>query len=419
MFKFTHSLLSPQSLQLFIVLFATAHSAVGQRNMRNAPPEFPTVKWETILHDYGNVKAGIPYTYEFTFENTGTGDIYLDNVRTNCQCITPYWDNDPIEPNEKGSIYIVFMAKKSGIFKKGILVSFKHFRKPSVIEVAAHTDDIPKDLLVIKTVEQPTDMPSTNFGQPSVSANNSGRRARNARSSAGGASVSNAPNAPGVPGNPHRRRKSSAKPKPAPKELPSVFDNNDNTNNAPADDFPYMTKRERAMIDEINLVRSNPKGYIPFVEDYVNHLRSEIDGGSPMSKFYQDEIKAALELINELQNTSPLSQLKPHEGVYVAAKNHGKDMITSGNFGHVGSDGSFPWDRVLKYANDLSDGNENLVGGPYEIRQAILILLIDAGIPDRGHRKTLLNPNWNFVACYEVGKINDIPNCWVQNFGKK
>ena len=170
----------------------------------------------------------------------------------------------------------------------------------------------------------------------------------------------------------------------------------------------YMSKDELLMIDEINLIRSNPSGYIPYVQEYISHLQRN---GS-----FGNSIQTARDLIVELQKTPALSTLKPSECVYNAARKHGADEKRLGRSDHMGSDGSWPWDRVLRECPSLQDGNENLVGGPADIRRAVMLLLVDDGIPNRGHRKTLLNPSWKYVACYKVGMIGSMPNSWVQNF---
>ena len=52
-----------------------------------------------------------------------------------------------------------------------------------------------------------------------------------------------------------------------------------------------------------------------------------------------------------------------------------------------------------------------------EVRESVIILLIDEGIPNRGHRMTLLKPEWKYVACYKIGTVGSFPNYWVQKFG--
>lgn len=169
----------------------------------------------------------------------------------------------------------------------------------------------------------------------------------------------------------------------------------------------YMKSEELAMIDEVNLVRSNPAGYIPYIEDYkAKILRGEGFGSAAVCD----------ELIAELRNTPPRSVLKPRECLYRAARNHGEDQRPTGSVDHVGTDGSYPWDRVLRGCPELTDGNENLVGGPSTVRESVIILLIDDGIPGRGHRKTMLQKEWQYLACYKIGKVGMMPNSWVQKY---
>jgi uncharacterized protein YkwD len=169
-----------------------------------------------------------------------------------------------------------------------------------------------------------------------------------------------------------------------------------------------MNAEELDMVKEINLVRGNPSGYIPYIQEYIDHLKKTGDMGNA--------IETAQELIAELKKTKTLSTLQPLQCVYTAAKKHGEDQKRRGDTDHQGSDGSYPWDRVKRECPELQDGNENLVGGPANVRRAVILLLVDAGIEGRGHRKTMLNPDWQYVACYKMGMVGSMPNCWVQKF---
>ncbi len=363
------------TLSLFFILLIAA-TASGQ----SAPP----VQWDTTRHNFEVVKIKNPNSFKFTFENVGDFPIRLDNVRTNCRCILPYWANEEIPPNGVGEIFIILTIEKSGIFTKEVLVTFDGYREATTLKVVGYTDDV-DDLIVQKSVKEITDMSDENGGN----SNNNEEISEN------------------IPGDPFRKKKEEA--------LPDIYNQEEEK---PLDEYAFMTKREQSMIEEINLLRSNPKGYVLFIEDYINALQEEIDNGGASNKFYKEEIKAATELIGVLKSTPALSILKPHSGIYEAARLHGMDMTTNEFFGHKGTDDSLPWDRIMKNATDIKDANENLVGGPYEVRQAIIILLVDTGIQDRGHRKTLLQPDWEYVACYEVGQINKFTNCWIQNFGR-
>ncbi len=179
--------------------------------------------------------------------------------------------------------------------------------------------------------------------------------------------------------------------------------------NTPAPGYTYMTRREYQMIEEVNTLRANPAGYIKYVEDYVRDMRQNGEFGN--------SIQTSQELMEVLKNTKPLPVLTPIECLHAAAVLHAQDQKPTGDVNHQGTDGAMPWDRTQRACSLLINGNENLVGGPASIRRAVLLLLIDDGIEGRGHRKNLLNPEWQYVACHKVGTVGTMSNYWIQMFG--
>lgn len=171
----------------------------------------------------------------------------------------------------------------------------------------------------------------------------------------------------------------------------------------------YMTAEEIEMVKEINLLRSNPTAYIKYVEDYKQRIIAGKAFGS---------VTTCDELISELRRTPQLSTLRTTECIYNAAKKHGQDQRPTGDVDHIGTDGSYPWDRVRRECVGMTDGSENLVAGPLSIRDCIMILLLDESVPNRGHRRTLLKSDWKFAACYKVGTVGNMPNNWIQKFGR-
>ena len=182
-----------------------------------------------------------------------------------------------------------------------------------------------------------------------------------------------------------------------------------------ADVPAYLAPNEFAMVQEVNLMRRDPAAYISYVERYID----QVQNSSGYDAAYRaEEVATARELIAELEKLQPLSILKPHAGLYQVGVEHGKDIQQQGMIGHRGSDGTMPWDRV-RNNTDLKDGNENLVGGGETVREQVMILLVDSGIPGRGHRKTLLEPKWTHVACHKIGEVGGVPNSWIQVFGNE
>jgi uncharacterized protein YkwD len=183
----------------------------------------------------------------------------------------------------------------------------------------------------------------------------------------------------------------------------------------PKQPLEYMTLEEKAMIDELNLLRADPYFYIQYVDHYIQNVMA--DGNLDLAA-RQAERYAGEELINVLKFIPPLRLLTPDEGLYKVAKKHGDYLREINIITHKGSDDSEPEDRI-KDSTDLV-GNEIFVVGGLSVRESVIKLLVDAkdGIT-RKNRKIILNPNWEFVACYNLGTVNKVPNSWVQLFGYK
>lgn len=150
-----------------------------------------------------------------------------------------------------------------------------------------------------------------------------------------------------------------------------------------------LTGREQEMINEINNLRSDPARYCVYVESYLK--KYEADAGMRA---------AANELVAILKKMKPLTPLSLNPLMYNDAKQHGQTMAKKNVFEH----------STLPYYENLSLGHK-------DIREAIVDLLIDDGIPNRGHRNNLLNEKIKSVAVYELpGKLQDIGYCYVQVF---
>lgn len=208
----------------------------------------------------------------------------------------------------------------------------------------------------------------------------------------------------------------------------------------------YMKPEEREMIYEINRVRSNPRSYLQYLEpllaqqkknikengkgpkNYSVSYTTETFNGKQVKKTdtvwhytYEEELRALTTLIDDLKKMKPVSVLKPDSGIYKAAQRHVTDQNAhQWSLMHTGTDGSKPWDRIRQCSPAMEFGNENIAGKYPEatVREIVLLLLIDSGIPGYGHRYNMLDARWTHVACATPG-MNAGMYRWIQNFGKK
>jgi uncharacterized protein YkwD len=167
-----------------------------------------------------------------------------------------------------------------------------------------------------------------------------------------------------------------------------------------AQDASFMNQLERDVIWELNKVRSNPK---QFAEEYMEDLRTAYNG-----KIYiypgQDPVKSKEgvgpldECIQVLKSTEPMQILYPAEGLTHASADLVTDQKKNGGIGHITKNGSTPQIRIEKYGNWDVCMAEDITYGSFEARQIVIALLIDDGVPDRAHRKNILNPCFRFAG---------------------
>ncbi len=167
-----------------------------------------------------------------------------------------------------------------------------------------------------------------------------------------------------------------------------------------AKDAAYLNELEQNVILELNKVRSNPKQY---AEDYLEQLRTDFNG-KLFTYQGQDPVKSreGIHPLNEciqiLKRTAPLPLLNPSEGLTKAASELVTDQQKHGGIGHITRNGSTPQKRIEKYGEWDICTAEDITYGSIEARQIVIFLLIDDGVPDRGHRKNILNACSRFAG---------------------
>ena len=165
------------------------------------------------------------------------------------------------------------------------------------------------------------------------------------------------------------------------------------------DDASYLSAVEKAVVQEVNLARTNPQRYATFVEEVKRKYdgkRLIREGKLPLVT--NEGAKAADEAIRFLRKQKPLAALTASSGMSLAARDHVKDQGPRGKTGHDGSDGSQPWDRVSRYGTWESKTAENIAYGHSEAREIVIAIIIDDGVPKRGHRKNIFDPEFRIIG---------------------
>jgi uncharacterized protein YkwD len=164
----------------------------------------------------------------------------------------------------------------------------------------------------------------------------------------------------------------------------------------------YLSPLEKAIVREVNLARTNPKGYASFLEKWKRYYDGKLLKIPGETMIMTKEGMTALnEAIGLTHSINPVPRLNPSRGMSWGARDHVKDQGSSGSSQHKGSDGSQPWDRVNRYGTWEKSIAENISYGSDKARNIVIALIVDDGVPSRGHRKNIFNPDFGVigVAC--------------------
>ncbi len=167
-----------------------------------------------------------------------------------------------------------------------------------------------------------------------------------------------------------------------------------------AADAAYLSDNEKQVILEINRLRSDPPGYAreylePLLTCYRGNLL-HLPGEIPLVT--KEGISALRDAIRTLKVAPPAPLLYPDQRLAKSAADHRSDQSANGRTGHAGSDGSSARSRIERYGNWVCAMGENIFYGDPEARAVVLHLVIDDGIPERGHRKNFLNPDFRLAG---------------------
>lgn len=157
---------------------------------------------------------------------------------------------------------------------------------------------------------------------------------------------------------------------------------------------------ERGIFDEVDELRGNPPAWVdtlkaerPWSPDRAPSIP---DADRLTTLAAVGTLEEAINALDAVPGTLPRVEFSL--SLSRAAADHVRDTGRRGLTGHRGSDGSSVSDRIERYGSWSGHIGENIVYGSSGPRDAVFEQLLDFGVPDRGHRRTLLNPVWRYVG---------------------
>ena len=179
---------------------------------------------------------------------------------------------------------------------------------------------------------------------------------------------------------------------------------------------PDWSALAREVAEETNRLRRDPSSYAPYLEAMLPRFDGFVleRPGRPFLRTEEGE-PAVVEAIAALRAARPAPPLQWSAGLARAASDHVRDQGPIGGTEHSGTDGSDPARRMERYGQWRGAVAENIAYGENPARDVVLQLVIDDGVPGRGHREALLESDWGIsgVAC---GRHRDYGQICVMDY---
>jgi hypothetical protein len=148
-----------------------------------------------------------------------------------------------------------------------------------------------------------------------------------------------------------------------------------------ANNEPGLTSDEKQVIFYVNLVRLDPKLFSEtYLKKYLDSTRTK--------NSYTKSLKQTLE------NSASMDALEPKNDLHKIAKTHAVKYGKEGKTGHGNFDERFK-EVESKYQHSVGENCDYGSNSPLE---TVMRLLIDDGVRSLGHRKNILNPQYNSIG---------------------
>ncbi len=186
-----------------------------------------------------------------------------------------------------------------------------------------------------------------------------------------------------------------------------------------------LSALEREIVRELNTARTDPARYSQLLQQRRAHYNGKrIERPGQPTILTEEGVVAIDEAIASLRSLAPRAQLIISAGMSRGARDHVQEIGPAGAMGHRGLRGSWPTERVNRYGEWRHAMGEAISYGPNTALEVVMSLIVDDGVPDRAHRRSLLDPAFRVVgvACgpharYEILCVLTFAGAYVEGPG--
>lgn len=106
----------------------------------------PIMKFDKTNHDYGDVTEGNKVLHTFTYTNTGTDTLKIDQIASSCGCTVANEYERVVAPGHSSKITVEFnSANKSGVTNKTLTILSNAVTEQPAVMLSIRANVIPKN----------------------------------------------------------------------------------------------------------------------------------------------------------------------------------------------------------------------------------------------------------------------------------
>jgi uncharacterized protein YkwD len=170
--------------------------------------------------------------------------------------------------------------------------------------------------------------------------------------------------------------------------------------------FRLLSKPEQQMYYWTNVFRKDPNRF-------YNEVIKEF-----LKQFPEANTAEVTSLKRDIQKIKTLPLIFPDIGLINMSRNHSADLAKRGGIISHKSAGGKDFVNRIKEAGQYRCGAENIFSGTPNFLEALVALLIDHGVADKGHRVNLLDPRFERMGI-SITPISSKKGVIVQDFACK
>ena len=95
---------------LFALFACSNHQDSTRKKVNTGNPGglAPKLEFTEEIHNFGRLNAGETVVYDFSFINSGDGNLEIKKIETGCTCLTIELPEDIVKPGKKGALKVIF-----------------------------------------------------------------------------------------------------------------------------------------------------------------------------------------------------------------------------------------------------------------------------------------------------------------------